>query len=73
MITLLDKEHSVGKYNFSWRSYVPASTATQRHVKTDMRGVNKGGLTNWIIEMYTHALWVKPGVLCAVQGDSSKL
>lgn len=72
MVILLDKEHAAGEYHFPWRSYVPASTTTQRHLKTDMRGVNKGRPTDWIIEIHTHAFWVKPGVLRAVQGDSVK-
>lgn len=73
MVIFLDKKHAVGEYNFPWGCYVPASTATQRHFKADMRGVNKGRLANWIIEMYTHSFWVKPGVLSAVQGDRGKL
>ena len=72
MVIFLDKEHAIGEYNFPRRSYVPASTGTQRYVKPHMRGVNKGRLTDWIVEMYTHALWVKPGILCALQGDSGK-
>ena len=73
MVTLLLNQHSVGKYYFPWGLYVPASTATQRYLKTDMRVVDMGWSAERIIEVHAHTFCVKPGELRAVQSDGCKL